>query len=149
MYYKDILELDIITLIIIGNEKGIVYLGTRDDYNSTYVKDYFKDIKNQIISYFKGELKDFNFNPILNCTNFQKQVLEELQKLKYGEIISYEKLAMRINKPKAIRAVASAVAKNPILILIPCHRIIRKNKDIGNYSAGRELKNILLKIEGH
>ncbi|MFZ2152715.1 MAG: methylated-DNA--[protein]-cysteine S-methyltransferase [Microgenomates group bacterium] len=80
-------------------------------------------------------------------TDFQKKVWKELIKVPYGETITYKELARRIGVPRAIRAVASAVAKNPILIIIPCHRVIRSDGGMGGYSAGIAIKNKLLRLE--
>lgn len=133
--------------MIVGDKKEIVYFGTKDEENAIYIKDYFKDIKSQIFNYLNKNIKELKFNIRLEGTEFQKKVWTELKNIKYGETISYEELAIRVNNKKGVRAVANAVAKNPILILIPCHRVIRKNKEIGNYSAGKEMKEKLLILE--
>lgn len=83
----------------------------------------------------------------LKGTPFQLCVWKELLKVRKGETISYEGLARRIGKPTATRAVASAVARNPISIIIPCHRVIRKSGEIGNYRWGKELKKEILAYE--
>lgn len=147
MKYKDFLEINNIKLVIVGDKKEIVYFGTKDEENAIYIKDYFKDIKAQIFNYLNKNIKELKFNIRLEGTEFQKKVWTELKNIKYGETISYEELAIRVNNKKGVRAVANAVAKNPILILIPCHRVIRKNKEIGNYSAGKEMKEKLLILE--
>lgn len=83
----------------------------------------------------------------LQGTDFQKRVWGELLKVKKGETLSYQELAERIGQPKAVRAVASAVAENRIAMLVPCHRIIHKDGTTGEYHWGRELKKQLLEWE--
>ena len=83
-------------------------------------------------------------------TDFQKMVWLEITKIPKGKTITYKELAMKIGKPKAYRAVANACAKNPLLEIIPCHRVIRTDGSIGGYSAqgGVRMKKSLLKNEG-
>ena len=83
-------------------------------------------------------------------TNFQKMVWSEIRKIPKGKTITYKELAMKIGKPKAYRAVANACAKNPLLEIIPCHRVIREDGKMGGYKGkkGIERKKRLLKSEG-
>lgn len=81
-----------------------------------------------------------------HMTDFQKRVYEELIKVNSGEVISYEDLANKAGS-KAVRAVGSAMAKNQVALLIPCHRVIRKSGDIGNYAGGKSVKRALLNFE--
>lgn len=83
-------------------------------------------------------------------TDFQKKVWSELLKIKKGSVITYKDLAGKIGKSKAIRAVANAVAKNKLLVIVPCHRVIRSDQKIGGYSGkgGIKTKMKLLKSEG-
>jgi len=83
----------------------------------------------------------------MESTDLQRAVWQELTKVPYGETISYEELALRVGNPKAVRAVASAVGENPISIAIPCHRIILKSGDIGEYHWGSDIKEKLLAYE--
>lgn len=79
-------------------------------------------------------------------TDFQKHIYEELIKIDLGQKISYEDLALKVQS-KAVRAVGSAMAKNQVALFIPCHRVIRKNGEIGNYAAGKSVKRNLLTFE--
>lgn len=83
-------------------------------------------------------------------TAFEKKVWQELKKIKKGEVATYKELAHRIGKPKAIRAVANAVGKNPNAPIVPCHRVIRSDGQLGGYSGkgGIKTKLKLLKSEG-
>lgn len=99
-------------------------------------------------SYFKGEAVDFSVVKMdLEGTVFQQAVWEELQKVQYGEVTNYATIADRIKRPKAVRAVASAIGKNPLLIVIPCHRIIGKNGKLTGFRSGLSLKEKLLTLE--
>lgn len=83
--------------------------------------------------------------PVLaSGTTFQRQVWRELTRLKKGETITYGELAARIGRPTAVRAVATAVSRNPVAVLIPCHRVIRGDGQIGGYRWGAKLKKALL-----
>jgi O-6-methylguanine DNA methyltransferase len=83
----------------------------------------------------------------MESTDLQRAVWQELTKIPYGTTISYEELAFRVGNPKAVRAVASAVGENPISIAIPCHRIILKSGEIGEYHWGSDIKEKLLAYE--
>jgi O-6-methylguanine DNA methyltransferase len=83
----------------------------------------------------------------MEATDLQRTVWQALTKIPYGTTISYEELALRIGNPKAVRAVATAVGENPLSIAIPCHRIVRKNGEIGEYHWGSDIKEKLLAYE--
>ena len=83
-------------------------------------------------------------NLVLNGTNFQIKVWEALLKIPFGAVVSYEDIAVQIGMPSATRAVGSAVGKNPIAFIIPCHRVIRKTADFGNYGGGSARKKAIL-----
>ena len=97
--------------------------------------------------YFAGKLQAFTVPIKPSGTDFQKIVWEELEKIPYGEVISYKELAKRINNPKAIRAVGGANNRNPISIIIPCHRVIGMNGKLVGYGGGLENKEFLLNHE--
>ncbi len=109
--------------------------------------DIIRQTKQQIDEYLAGERKHFEL-PILTVgTELQKRVWQELLDVDYGETISYSDLAKRINKPKAVRAVASAVGANAISLVIPCHRIIQTSGKLGGYAGGLVAKSKLLELE--
>ena len=101
----------------------------------------------QLQEYFDGNRKEFNLPVKLKGTDFQIKVWQELQKIPYGQTISYSELAKRINCPKAIRAVGGACGKNPIPIIIPCHRVLGKNGNLTGFSGGINYKEKLLILE--
>jgi len=106
------------------------------------------ETEKQIIQYLAGKREKFDvpLNPI--GTDFQLSVWNELKKIPYGKTISYQELAHRVGNNNASRAVGNANGKNPIPIIIPCHRVIRKNGDLGGYGGGIKIKRKLLELEG-
>lgn len=101
----------------------------------------------QLDEYFAGKRKEFSIPVVFTGSPFQCSVWSELMKIPYGTTISYAELAQRINNPKAVRAVASANATNPIAILVPCHRVIGSNHKLTGYSGGLTAKQMLLALE--
>lgn len=107
-----------------------------------------EELYQDISRYLKGEKVDFSkYKPDLsNLTEFQQLVLNETRNIPYGETITYSELARRIGKDKAMRAVGTALSKNPYPIIIPCHRVVAKSGD-GGYRGGVGLKKRLLEME--
>lgn len=101
----------------------------------------------QLEEYFDGKRKEFDISIKLIGTEFQKKVWNELLKIPYGETVSYKDIAINTGSPKACRAVGMANHNNPILIIVPCHRVINENKKLGGYALGLDLKRILLEVE--
>lgn len=101
----------------------------------------------QLEEYFAGKRREFSIPVLFTGSEFQCSVWEELMKIPYGTTISYGELARRINNPKAVRAVASANATNPISIFVPCHRVIGSNRKLTGYGGGLEAKRHLLALE--
>jgi len=100
-----------------------------------------------INDYAKGKIVSSKPEEFPSGTPFQKKVLKEVYKIPYGQTRSYAEIARAIGKPKAVRAVASAIARNKLLIIIPCHRVIRSDGNIGKYRGGVKLKKQLLDFE--
>lgn len=105
-------------------------------------------VEQQINEYFNGERRSFDIPLDIRGTDFQKQAWDALLKIPYGEIRSYQQQADRIGKPNAVRAVASANAKNHIAIVIPCHRVIAKDGGLAGFGGGIWRKRFLLDLEG-
>lgn len=101
----------------------------------------------QLDEYFQGKRKNFDLPIDYAGTPFQEKVWKELQNIPYGETRSYEYIAVKIGSPKAVRAVGQANNRNPILLIIPCHRVIHKNGDISGFACGIESKKYLLNLE--
>lgn len=102
----------------------------------------------QLQEYFAGNRREFTIPIRAEGTVFQKRVWEELRKISYGETRSYAEIAAGIGNSKAVRAVGQANHRNPILIIVPCHRVIHKNGDISGFGCGDDVKRYLLELEG-
>ena len=102
----------------------------------------------QIAEYFAGERRAFDVPLNLDgVTEFRAEVLRALMEVPYGETTTYGELARAVGRPKAVRAVGSACATNPLPILIPCHRVLRSDGALGGYRGGTEAKRFLLALE--
>ncbi len=108
----------------------------------------FADLQEQIKGYFKGEVKGFTARLDLSeITPFQRQVYEVNNTIPYGETRSYGWVAQHLGKPEAARAVGQALARNPLPLLIPCHRVVAGDGGLGGYGGGLGLKRWLLEME--
>jgi len=103
----------------------------------------------ELEAYFKGKLKDFSLKIKPEGTPFQLKVWKALQTIPYGTCVSYKDIAQLIGNPKAVRAVGGANNKNPISIIIPCHRVIGSDGKMVGYGSGIDKKIALLKLEGY
>lgn len=101
----------------------------------------------QIQAYFNKKLYSFDLPLLPQGSVFQKRVWEALGQIPYGERRSYKDIAKAINNPNASRAVGNANNANPLMILIPCHRVVRENGEIGGYALGKKIKTKLLELE--
>ena len=109
----------------------------------------FAEAKRQLTDYFTKKLTHFDLPLNLIGTEFQKSVWDELLKISYGTVISYGELANRLDNPKAMRAVGLANGRNPISIIVPCHRVIGADGSLTGYGGGLPRKKILLMLEGY
>ena len=115
---------------------------------STADEDAINETKKQLYEYFSGLRKEFSLDIELRGTDFQKSVWNVLQTIPYGKTMSYAEVAAAAGKPAGQRAAGNAVGKNPLLIVVPCHRVIRTDGSIGGFSSGIDAKIILQKTEG-
>lgn len=144
-------ETEIGKISIIENGKAIIglYHDNAMTPNDLVIKEtqLLKEAKSQLDNYFIGKIKDFDLPLEPRGTEFQQKVWKALQSIAYGETCSYAEIAKQIGKPKAYRAVGMANNKNPISIIIPCHRVIGKNGKLVGYGGGLEVKKHLLDME--
>lgn len=113
-------------------------------------EEYFEAVKTSLINYLKGKKVVFDYPiDIISATNFEKKVWQVTQSIPYGEVRTYQFIAYEVGSPKAFRAVGQALKKNPLPIIIPCHRVIQSNGQLGGFLGGRDLKKNLLAIEGY
>ena len=152
MYYC-YFESPVGNLLLTGNEslEGLHFpLGkTRIEPGKDWIykEELFLEAIDQLKGYFKGERTSFDLELKVQGTDFQKMVWKELVKIPYGETISYGELAERIGNPNACRAVGLANGKNPISIIVPCHRVIGKNGSLTGFGGGLDAKRTLLDLE--
>lgn len=149
-------------LLLGATDKGLCYIGFDDknldefliccnkqfhhcSFEENHDKLLFATI--QLDSYFEKTLTTFTIPLDFHGTDFQMKVWKALLEVEYGETVPYSKIAELIGNPKAIRAVGTAIGKNPVPIIIPCHRIISKDGSIGGFSGGLHNKIKLLELE--
>ena len=106
------------------------------------------DVFIQLKEYFKRKRREFDLPLDIIGTDFQKQVWMELLKIPYGEVITYNQLAIKLGDKKVIRAAAAANGANPLPIVIPCHRVIGSDGNLVGYGGGLDVKQKLLELEG-
>lgn len=131
-----------------GKEITEIFYGTKPRLDHKVIESpLIKEAKRQLDQYFDGTLKTFDLPLLLEGTDFQKRVWNALQEIPYGKTKSYKEIAEKVNSPKAYRAVGTANNKNPISIVIPCHRVIGSSGKLVGYGGGLDIKETLLNIE--
>lgn len=141
-------------LLLVGDEHALVGIGFPDGPMRRRAEPdwelrdaIFAETKSQLSDYFSGSLRVFSLPLKPSGTPFQLSVLEELQKIPYGETVSYGEIAARLGNPQAMRAVGAANGRNPIPVIIPCHRVIGSNGKLTGFGGGLPTKAALLKLE--
>jgi len=132
-------------LSMIGFPKGSMRREPEADW--IFNETQLADARQQLREYFSGARRDFDLPLKLSGTEFQVSVLEALQGIPYGETTSYGEIAKRIGRPKAVRAVGAANGRNPIPIVVPCHRVIGSTGDLTGFGGGLDTKEALLRLE--
>ena len=153
MYYC-YLDTPIGDLLLAGDDDGLSLIGfpegaMRHEPESSWIykEAPFAEASKQLLEYFAGERQEFDLPLRLSGTEFQLLVLEELKKIPYGETTSYGEIAKRIGRPMAMRAVGAANGRNPIPIIVPCHRVIGATGDLTGFGGGLTTKQALLQLE--
>jgi len=145
---------------ILGSNKGLVrttlpqhsaqearqLLGNEVNY-AVWSPNLFDGLMERFKTYFRGDKIAFSDKLDLSATPFQRQVWEMTRLIPYGETRSYTWVAEQIKSPKAVRAVGQALARNPLPIIVPCHRVVTTNGRLGGFSGGGEMKKRLLHLE--
>jgi methylated-DNA-[protein]-cysteine S-methyltransferase len=154
-YYTEF-KTDFCKIILVGDEDGICNLHWENEgckrhfeISGDWVRNdsFFVDAVKEIKEYFAGKRKTFGLKLAPQGTDFQKRIWNELRKISYGELRSYQDIAMAIGNKKACRAVGMANSKNPIPLLIPCHRVIGKNGKLTGFAHGLDSKEKLIDME--
>lgn len=148
MKYIDYLKTEIGLLKILANDSTIIGIELVSNQNTEINEnDIIKKCKQELIEYFNKTRTKFTCKFEFYGTDFQNKVWKALTAIPYGEIVSYLDIANMIGNPKAVRAVGGAIHNNPILIIIPCHRVIGKNGKLVGFACGLDIKKKLLDIE--
>ena len=146
--YTSYVKCNLGKIIIKATEKFVVSVQFVEKIKYDNVSNAItEDAKKQLEEYFEGKRKEFNIAIGIQGTEFQNKIWKELVKIRYGEYSTYSEIAKKINNEKAVRATGTAIGKNPILIIIPCHRVLAKGKKIGGFTAGVDIKRKLLDLE--
>jgi len=133
---------------IIGDENGISRISISDHGNqSAEIPEALQEAASQLKEYFVGERNQFTFKLNPEGTEFQKKVWQGLLEIPFGKTMSYQELSIKLGDIKAIRAVASANGKNPLWIVVPCHRVIGSDGSLTGYAGGLWRKKWLLDHE--
>ena len=155
LFYTQIDDSPVGPLLLAGDQDALHVLSfgagsRRREIDASWqpdTKGVLKDVRKELDQYFAGRLKQFSTPVALNGTQFQNAVWQELQRIPYGETLSYLDLAKRIKKPAAVRAVGMANGANPIAIIVPCHRVIGSNGSLTGFGGGLPTKRALLELE--
>jgi methylated-DNA-[protein]-cysteine S-methyltransferase len=151
------MESKIGTLYLVASEKGLcaVFWEKQDVPMATTLDKSFLEHRVlaqaewEIAEYLDGKRQNFEVPLDIQGTDFQKKVWLQLLKIPYGQTLSYLELAKQIQNEKSVRAVGTANGRNPLCVVIPCHRVIASNGTLGGYSGGLEIKSKLLALEGN
>lgn len=146
--FADYVELPIGTLEICADNKGVTSIYFVQKRRAVNANQHTDLARVELIDYLNGERTEFSVPLNASGTDFQRRVWQALMDIPYGMTQSYQDIARAINNPKAVRAVGLANSKNPISIIVPCHRVIGKSGKLTGYASGLEKKAWLLKHEG-
>ena len=153
MYYC-YLDTPIGELLLAGDEDALCLVGFPEgkmrhepEPEWIFAEGPLAEARAQLTAYFAGERKSFDLKLNPGGTEFQLEVLDELQRIPYGTTASYGEVAQRIGRPKAVRAVGAANGRNPIPIIIPCHRVIGSTGSMTGFGGGIPTKEALLRLE--
>ncbi len=145
--YIDYFQSPIGTIELAANDKALISLVFKDCSTPAHRHSILENAKHQLAEYFSGTRKSFDLPLAAPGTQFQQQVWHQLTSIPFGETRSYRDIAVSLKNPEAVRAVGSANGRNPISIIVPCHRVIGSNGALTGYAWGVERKAWLLEHE--
>ena len=153
MYYC-YLETPIGELLLAGDADGLTLIGfpkgsmrREPEPDWIFNEKPLGEARRQLREYFAGERREFDLPLKLSGTDFQVSVLRALREIPYGQTVSYGEIARRIGRPRAVRAVGAANGRNPLPIVVPCHRVIGSTGDLTGFGGGLDTKEALLRLE--
>jgi methylated-DNA-[protein]-cysteine S-methyltransferase len=148
--FKSFIKTPVGKIGLLADEENLISLSFTDpnfkELKAKKNSDRFEDIILQLNQYFFEGRQTFDLEYKLLASDFQVAVYEEMLKIPYGKTTSYSDLSQQIGKKKAFRAVGTACGKNPLPLIIPCHRVLGKN-DLGGFTGGLNIKKFLLRLE--
>jgi methylated-DNA-[protein]-cysteine S-methyltransferase len=153
----DLIETPVGTLLVAATDRGLCRISYTPDPDAVAaavgprvlrVPSQLTEAQRQLDQYFAGDRRSFELEIDLRAAPFQQAVLRELARVPYGVLASYGELARRIGKPRAARAVGGALNRNPIPIVLPCHRVVGASGALVGYAGGLDRKRALLELEG-
>lgn len=122
---------------------------TEEETDGEILDQVLLSAKQQLEEYFAGERTTFDMPIGLGGTDFQRKVWLTMNQVPLGQTTTYLKIAQKLGNPGAIRAVGAAIGANPILVILPCHRVLGSDGDLTGYAGGLDKKKALLELEGH
>lgn len=134
-------------LEILADQRKLRAISFADEAGEDAPNEITQRAAAQLAEYFAGKRQEFNIAALPHGTPFQIAVWSALSRLPYGKVATYGQLAAAIGRPSAVRAVANAVGANPLVVLLPCHRIVAAD-GLGGFTGGLEKKRTLLRLEG-
>ncbi len=155
-YYRKMTTTPAGELTLIASDKGLsAILWQNDDpmrvrlspVEDCHIHPLLLQTEEQLLEYFTGKRRVFSLPIDVTGTDFQKQVWKALLAIPYGQTLSYSEIGLQIGRPKAARAVGAASGKNPVSIVIPCHRVIGRNGQLTGFAGGLQTKSRLLSLE--
>lgn len=153
MYYC-YLETPIGELLLAGDADGLSMIGfpkgsmrREPEPDWIFNEKPLSEARRQLCEYFAGQRRSFDLPLHLSGTDFQVSVLQALLDIPYGETVSYGEIARRIGRPRAVRAVGAANGRNPLPVVVPCHRVIGSTGDLTGFGGGLDTKEALLRLE--
>lgn len=156
-YWRDTFESPVGELTIVVSRKGVRALLWQDEpmtrasapteFEASAAPPVMKQAKKQLAEYFAGKRTRFQLPLDLKGTGFQLKAWQALRKIPYGKTWSYQEQARRVGDPRKARAVGAANGRNPVSIIVPCHRVIGKNGHLTGFGAGLDAKRFLLQLE--
>lgn len=157
MYFVKSIKSPLGKIELVATDDALVALYTTEDENKPLLPKAKRvtkhlvlcSVEKQLDEYFRGQRTDFTISVKPAGTEFQSSAWNALQKIPFGKVWSYGEQAKFLKKPKAQRAVGGANGKNPIPIIIPCHRVVGATGKLTGFSGGMKMKVYLLKLEGH
>ena len=153
----DVIESPVGELLVAATPRGLCRVSYTVDgadealahiFGVRVLRSPLDDVRRELDEYFAGQRRAFDLPLDLRVAPFHEQVLRELALVPYGQVDTYGHLAARVGRPKAARAVGTVMNRNPLAIVLPCHRIVGANGSLTGYAGGLDVKRALLALEG-